>query len=274
MIIPFISRFKKFRPNFLGRDCFNNDFKEFEDSIFKDYLYKYENLADQHKAIMEYAIKYLKGQGINEDSKLIICGYSEGAKFASHFALLHPEIIKAIIVGGTEGVISIPVSNIDGYEFIYSTGIADIANFDFNSFKNISFFYYMGDKDKSDSAIPNFETYHYTNDDGKDCVLKDKCGNETPFIDENGMQKFILDNDGNYTAKFSLFIDQEVNAINKALGTITQDRFQKQESIYNSLGLNAIFRLYPGNHRTIFDNKNIIFGDVDKFIEEYVKKVK
>ena len=81
-----------------------------------------------------------------------------------------------------------------------------------------------------------------------------------------------MDSDGNYTAKFSLFSNRDVNAINKVLGTITQERFKKQESIYHSLGLNAIFKLYPGNHRTIFDNRHIIFEDVDKFIQEYIKQ--
>ena len=271
MIIPAIPRFKDFRPNFLGSDCFKNDFKKLESSIFKDNLYLYENLADQHKAIMEYTIKYLNANGINIDNKVIISGYSEGAKFASHFALLHPEIIKAVIAGGTGGAISMPVSNIGDYQFTYPMGIADISNFDFASFKNISFFYYMGDIDTSDSAIPNFEIYYYKNDKGEDCILKDECGNATPFIDENGMQKFILDSNGNYTAKFGLFSDNEVNAINKVLGTVTQDRFRKQEFIYHSLGLNAIFKLYSGNHRTIFDNRQIIFEDVDKFIKEFLK---
>lgn len=272
MVIPFIPRFEEFRPNFLGRDCFKNDFKKLENSIFKDYLYKYKNLADQHKAIMEYAIKYLNENGISVDNKVVISGYSEGAKFASHFALLHPEIIKAVIAGGTGGAISLPVSNIGNYQFTYPIGIADIPDFDFASFKNISFFYYMGDKDKSDSAIPNFETFHYKNDKGEDCILRDECGNETPFIDENGKQKFILDSEGNYTAKFSLFSNQDVNAINKVLGTITQERFKKQELIYNSLGLKSSFKLYPGNHRTIFDNRNIIFKDIDEFINNYLKK--
>ena len=69
-----------------------------------------------------------------------------------------------------------------------------------------------------------------------------------------------------------MFSDQDVNAINKVLGTVTQDRFRKQESIYQSLKLSAIFKLYPGNHRTIFDNRQIIFEDVDKFINEYLKQ--
>ena len=272
MIIPAIPRFKDFRPNFLGSDCFNNDFKALESSIFKYSLYLYENLANQHKAIMEHAIKCLNANGISVDNKVIISGYSEGAKFASHFALLHPEIIKAVIAGGTGGAISMPIPNINDYQLTYPIGTANIPNFDFDSFKNISFFYYMGDADKSDSAIPIFETYHYKNDKGEDCILKDECGNETPFIDENGNQKFILDSDGNYTAKFSLFSNRDVNTINKLLGTVTQERFKKQEFIYHSLGLNAIFKLYPGNHRTIFDNRRIIFEDVDKFIQDYIRQ--
>lgn len=272
MIIPAVPRLREFRPNFLGSDCFYNDFSNIENSKFKSSLYKYENLAEQHKAIMEYAIKCLNANGINVDNKVIISGYSEGAKFASHFALLHPEIIKAVIAGGTGGAISMPVPNIGDYQFTYPMGTADIPNFDFNSFKNISFFYYMGDTDKSDSAIPNFETYHYKNDKGEDCILKDECGNETPYIDENGRKKFILDSDGNYTAKYNLFSDEDVNAINKVLGIITQERFKKQKTIYESLGLKALFKLYPGNHKTIFNNKNIIFKDVDEFIKNYLNK--
>lgn len=273
MLVPAIPRFKDFRPNFLGRDCFNNDFERLKNSKFKDDICKYLNLADQHKSMIEYGIKVLKDAGINVDNRVIISGYSEGAKFASHFALLHPEVIKAVIAGGTGGTISMPISNLDGYEFTYPTGISDLENFDYSSFSDISFFYYMGDKDKSDSAIPNFETYHYLDDNGDECILKDECGNEMPFIDESGKQLFILDEAGNYTAKYNLFSNQEVNAINKVLGTITQDRFKKQEMIYSNLGLTALFKLYPGNHITIFDNRKEIFKDVDLFIKDYSNKI-
>lgn len=160
-----------------------------------------------------------------------------------------------------------PVDFIDGYEFAYPTGISGLKNFDFDMFKRISFFYYMGKEDKADPAIANFDDYHYTDENGNDCVLKDECGNKTPFIDENGKQIFKLDGNGNYTARFSLFSDSEVDAINKVLGTNIQKRFVKQEEIYASFGLNAVFRLYPGNHRTIFDSRDKLFNDVDSFIK-------
>lgn len=272
MIIPTIPRTKEFRPNFLGKDCYYNDFKKLEDSKFKDSIHLYNNLADQHKAIIDFASKTLNESGINVDDKVIISGYSEGAKFASHYSLLHPESVKMVIAGGTGGVMSMPIKNKDGYDFNYPTGINDVSNFDFDSFQKIAFFYYMGDKDKSDSAIPNFETYHYIDENGNDTILKDECGNKTVYIDEDGKQQFILDKNGNYTSKFNLYSDEEVNAINKVLGTVTQDRFKKQEQIYNDLGLNSKFKLYPGNHRTIFENENQIFNDIDVFLEENLDK--
>lgn len=267
LVIPFIPRLKEFRPNFLGRDCLLNSFDlKGEDRCFQNEIYLYNNLASQHKAIIKAAINCLEQEGINVSEKVILCGYSEGAKFASHFALLHPEIIKAVVAGGTGGVMSMPISSYRGYEFVYPTGISGLQNFDFLTFKEISFFYYMGKCDKSDSAIPNFKDYHYLDSDGNSKVLQDECGNSTPYIDEDGNQKFLLDKNGNYTAKFNLFSDDEVNAINKALGTKIQDRFKKQETIYKSLGLNAVFKLYDGNHRTVFNEKDKLFADVDDFI--------
>lgn len=272
IIIPAVPRLNEFRPNYLGRDCYLNDFDRLKGSKFGDYMYKYENLADQHKSMMIYAAKYLNSIDINVDNKVIICGYSEGAKMASRLALLHPEMIKAVVAGGTGGAISMPIDFIDGYEFVYPTGISDLKDFDFDSFKSISFFYYMGDNDKSDSVIPKFEPYHYKNELGEDCILKDESGNETVYVDDEGKQHFLLDKNGNYMATYSMYSDQEVNAINKVLGTITQKRFKKQQEIYSGFGLNAIFKLYPGNHKTVFDNKEEIFADVDNFISRNLRK--
>ena len=273
MIIPFVPRLKDFRPNFLGRDCLTNNFKVSEyDKKYKKNIYLYNNLADQHKSIIQYAIDCLKNKEINVDEKIIISGYSEGAMFASHFALLHPEIIKSVIAGGTGGAISMPIDYMDGYEFSYPTGTSGLKNFDFDSFQNISFFYYIGKEDRTDSAIPNFDDYHYMDENGNDCILKDECGNKTPFVDENGKQLLKLDENGNYTAKYNLFSDSEVNAINKVLGTVIQKRFIKQQEIYSNLGLNATFKLYSGNHKTIFDNRKEIFDDVDSFLKENLSK--
>ena len=217
--------------------------------------------------MIKYAINYLKSINVNVDNRVIISGYSEGAKFASHFSLLHPELIKFVIAGGTSGCISMPVTNIGEYTFSYPTGISDLKNFDLDSFKKINFFYYIGSTDKSDPAIPDFETAFYIDENGEKKVLRDECGNEIPLLDSNKKIKYKLDNNGNYKARYTdCFDDSEVNLINKALGTNIQERFIKQCEIYKTLGLNCSLKIYPGNHLTIFDNKKQIFEDVDSFI--------
>lgn len=272
-VISYIPRLKDFRPNFLGRNCFLNDFELKEnDKRFEKYMYMYKNLADQHKAIIETAVNVLKAEKIDVSEKATLCGYSEGAKFVSHLSLLHPEIIKGVIAGGTGGAISMPVSEIGGYEFKYPTGISGLPNFDFESFKKISFFFYVGDADKSDSAIPYFENYTFINDKGEEELYRDECGNLTPRIDENGNQVFVLDENGNYTAKYGLFSGEDVNCINKVLVTRVQERFIKQQKIYESLGLNSTSIMYAGNYRSIFKQKELIFKDLDTFIQENLKK--
>lgn len=269
MVIPFVPTLRGFRPNFLGNDSLRNEFKLAKsDEKFKCDMDLYKNLALQHKNMVKTAIAVLKENGIKVGDKVTVCGYSEGAKFASHFSLLHPEMINSVIAGGTGGVMSMPLTSIDGYVFNYPTGIADLDKFNHDAFKQISFFYYMGSDDKSDSAIPYFEDYHYINENGEDCVLIDECGNRTPYIDEDGNQVFVLDENGNYRARFNLFSDEEVNAINKVLGTVTQKRFVRQKEIYDSLGLSSVFKIYPGNHRTIFKYRDSIFKDIDNFFDE------
>ena len=95
-----------------------------------------------------------------------------------------------------------------GYEFGYSTEISDLQNFDFLNFEKISFFYYMGKCDKSDSAIPNFKNYHYLDSDGNSKILQDECGNSTPYIDEDGNHRTVLNE------KDKLFADVDDFIIN------------------------------------------------------------
>ena len=110
--------------------------------------------------------------------------------------------------------------------------------------------------------------------DGNVQILKDECGNSTPLIDKDGNQVFTRDANGNYRAKFNLFSDSEVNAINKVLGTKIQDRFRKQEAIYKDLGLKATFIIYEGNHHTVFNNCDKLFSDVDNFMLDCKKNHK
>lgn len=263
LLIPFIPGTKEFRPNFLGKDLLNNDFSNAIDFKFKKELPRYYNLIDQHKNMINYGVKMLKESGIDIPNKVIMAGYSEGSKFASHFALIHPECLDSVILGGTSGSTALPISEYNGYIFNYPIGIANLPSFDYEAYKQISFFQYMGEDDLSDPAIPRFKLYHYI-EDGKDKILVDECYNKSPFKEGKQVTPFIQDESGNYTAMFQLFSDYDVNALNKAFGTRGINRFKKQEEIFKELGLNSEFHIYPGNHRTI--NYEMTIKDLDDFL--------
>ena len=271
MLVPAIPRGYDWRPNFLGKDFIHGiNFKDERDNILdKD---KYIGLPDQIKNMIQYGLEILNEKKPTIHDKVIVTGYSEGATCASHFALLHPEIIEAVVAGGTGGAMSMPIKEKDGYEFIYPTGIADLPDFDEEDYKKITFFYYMGDKDVTDSAAPYFEDAHYIDENGQDQILRDVNGNHIPAVDENGRQIFKLDENGNYTAKYTLFSDAEVNAICKVFGAETQDRFVNQSNQLIESGLTVMSKKYPGDHHTVFDNIEEIIHDIDTFLAESLNK--
>ncbi len=276
-IVPHVPRILGMRTKFLGHDMLYNDFSEVRKFIesgklklTENDLEKFKDLPKQYLSMYLYAIKLLKNKNINVDDKIIMYGYSEGSKFASHFALLYPSIVKAVIAGGTGGTMSMPVSEVDGYDFIFPTGIADLNNFDADNFNKINFFYYMGKEDVSDPARPKFEIQF----DGNGEIIADVGHNAIPPKDENGNDIFLLDKNGNYEAMFSLYSDGEVNVINKALGTKIQDRFIKQQKIYEQNGLKSVFKFYDGNHKSIYEHKDEICEDIDAFLNNEYDKIK
>ena len=168
-----------------------------------------------------------------------------------------------------------PISYLEGYELTYPVGVSDLKNFDFDEFKKIAFYMYMGGIDRSDSAMPTFAPIGYE-ENGKPIWARDECNNKTVYIDENGKQHFVLDENGNYTAMNNLFTDSQVNAINKTLGTVTQDRFEIQRAIYEQCGLNALFKIYEGaDHRSIFNDDNYraqVIHDITEFMKTRIPK--
>lgn len=76
--------------------------------------------------------------------KIFLNGYSSSGVFAQRFALLHPEIIDTLCVGGASGSIPVPIS-----ELGYPLGIADYIEitgkqFDLEKYSQIKFRYYVG----------------------------------------------------------------------------------------------------------------------------------
>lgn len=98
-------------------------------------------------------------KGICVKDKIFLNGYSSSACFAQRFALLHPDIIETVCLGGASGSIPIPTKDFD-----YPIGVADFQSltgkmFDFDSYSKIRFRYYVGELEterKSNSRFDDF----------------------------------------------------------------------------------------------------------------------
>lgn len=273
-IIPIIPKYAGFNTAYLGTETYHNDFNALKEYMKCDYcklseedLGKFKDIHEQVCVMFEEAKKFLREQGYNPDDRVIMSGYSAASKFAIFFATLHPNLVKMVIGGGTSGLNIIPLKEYNGYKINYPIGISDVPNFDFEEFKKIQQFYYIGSEDINDPAIPK-------------CVMDpskgDECGNKLPLLDEDGNRTYITDEEGNYQVFYKgLYTDYDINVINKGLSDNIQTRFDIVKEIYETMEINAEFRKYPGNHVSIWEQGELyedVLEQYEKLLDEEYKK--
>lgn len=83
--------------------------------------------------------------GKNVADKIFLSGYSSSGVFAQRFALIHPEIVGRLLVGGASGTIPLPTT-----DFEYPLGTKDFrelfgSDFNEDEYKKIQFAYYVGE---------------------------------------------------------------------------------------------------------------------------------
>lgn len=95
---------------------------------------------------INFAKKIMKKEhGVNLNDKIFLNGYSTTGVAAQRFALLHPELIDTVCIGGASGSIPIPNSQLD-----YPLGTRNFRQLfgqDFNeeAYRKITFNYYVGE---------------------------------------------------------------------------------------------------------------------------------
>lgn len=104
-------------------------------------------------AMVKDAKQRLKEKGINVLDKLILTGYSSSAQFALRFSAIYPEMVHAVIVGGFNGLGTLPVSELDGKAANFPIGINDIESkfgksFNSKEYSLIKHYLYMGLDDR------------------------------------------------------------------------------------------------------------------------------
>lgn len=117
----------------------------------------YQRLDLQLIAMVEDARARLAARGIVADQKFWMRGFSAAGAFASRFSLLHPELVKAVSVGGAGLGPALPVASWKGKTLYYPLGVADLETltgkkFDLGSFRQIAFQFYVGDADTASTG--------------------------------------------------------------------------------------------------------------------------
>ncbi|HEY5586816.1 MAG TPA: stalk domain-containing protein [Ruminiclostridium sp.] len=158
----------------------------------------------QLESMINDAKDILKYEGIAARDKVFAYGFSASSHFMNAFTILHPELIQAIATGGINSLPIVPLKEYQGEKLRYPIGVNDIKeltniDFDFNTYKKVPQFIFMGGLDTNDTA---------------------------PFGD--------------------CYEPQDTEQIYRLLGEkMVPDRFNKMKTIFDSIGVNATFKLYP-----------------------------
>ncbi len=171
-----------------------------------------ERIDLQLLAMIDDAVERLNRDGIMVDEKVFLMGFSASGAFTSRLTLLHPQRIKAAAPGSPGGWPLAPVGSWQGTPLKYPMGIQDIESLTGQSFNLESF-----------RQVP---LYIYVG--GADT---------NDAFDTRGM-----------TAGEKNLVNQFLNWPSEPL---LANRWPLAESIYNSVGANATFIVYPGVGHTI-----------------------
>ena len=135
----------------LDRDTMTTDRKEFA------------RFDLQLLAMMADARKRLENEGIITEKRVLMQGYSASGMFVNRFVFLHPDAVKAAIVGAPGGWPIAPVADYRKKKLTFPAGIADLKEvsgkqFDLKAVKKVPLFMILGGEDSND-AVPMGDAY-------------------------------------------------------------------------------------------------------------------
>jgi pimeloyl-ACP methyl ester carboxylesterase len=117
----------------------------------------------QLAAMIDDAVRRLRSDGWDVEPKVLMAGFSASGMFVNRFALLHPERVRAAVVGSPGGWPIAPLRAWKGEELPYPAGIADVealtgTPFDPAAFSKVPLMMFIGDRDENDS-VPYSDSY-------------------------------------------------------------------------------------------------------------------
>jgi pimeloyl-ACP methyl ester carboxylesterase len=186
-----------------------------------------ERIDRQMAAMIDDALERLAALGHLMEDRVFLMGFSASGSFVSRFTLLHPDRVKAAAMGSPGGWPLAPVASWEGTPLKYAVGIGDLEALTGEAFDLETF-----------RQVP---LYIYVGD-----------------VDTND----ALDVRGMSTDEKN----QVCQLLNCSPNPVLAQRWPLAEAMYDSVGANAEFVVYPGVGHTITSQ---MFEDMAAFFREH-----
>ena len=107
--------------------------------------------------MIAHAQQLLQHNNVKVNDQVFMNGFSASGTFTNRFAILHPEVVRAVAAGGVNCIPTFPTNQWNGTTMRYPVGIADIkeiagVEFDEAAYKRVSQYIYMGALDDNDTV--------------------------------------------------------------------------------------------------------------------------
>ncbi|MCC8361348.1 hypothetical protein [Salinimicrobium sediminilitoris] len=109
-------------------------------------------------AMIRDARRRLQDLGIPVEEKVVMTGFSASGSFVNRFTFLHPEKLRAVVTGGLNGILMLPLKEMNNYTLNYPLGINDLreisgSEIDLEVYKKVPQFIFMGQLDDNDAVL-------------------------------------------------------------------------------------------------------------------------
>jgi len=100
----------------------------------------------------------LRRNHVNVRDKVFMHGYSASGVFANRFAVLHPQVVRAVATGGINAIPIFPIAQWHGKTLPFPVGVADLKkiagiDFDERAYRQVAQYLYMGYLDRNDTTL-------------------------------------------------------------------------------------------------------------------------
>jgi hypothetical protein len=109
-------------------------------------------------AMVDHARKILSEKGFNINDKILMTGFSASGTFVNRFSAIHPEKVMAYAAGGVNGLLILPLDELNGEALPFPVGVHDFQllfgkTFNAEAFKNTPQLLFMGENDDNDAIL-------------------------------------------------------------------------------------------------------------------------